>query len=175
MLLLEEFNKLNLTDMLHTTTQIAVQCREDTPVNAQLHEGCNSLVYDWAKYNPTSDIELPKKEKILQEKDFTVICDLFKNTYIEHVINMLNAKHKVWRGRFMMIKYKTCLSSHTDDTSRIHIPIITNPYCFMVIDDRIYKMKTNTVYIANTTSEHTAVNAGRQDRIHLVFCTDTKE
>ena len=74
----------------------------------------------------------------------------------------------------MYMRYKTCLSSHIDDSYRIHIPLITNTNCFMVINDIIYKMNENATYITDTTLEHTAVNAGITDRLHLVFCTDSK-
>ena len=175
-LLLETINQLKLIELYFPkgTNQIAVHCREETAPNFQLTEGCNSLFFDWDAYDPKIHSKVPKRNEQLKEIDFNKVCDLFKNTYIETVINLLNNKFKVYRGRFMYLRYKTCLSSHIDDSHRIHIPLITNSNCFMVIDDVIYKMNEHATYITNTTLEHTAVNAGITDRLHLVFCTDSK-
>lgn len=174
--LLQSFNSLNLIGTMKnlSPTQLALQCRKETEISKQLHEGCGSLVYDWDDYDPEKDKELKKREVELNEEDFTETCDLFKGTYIEHVIEKLNSVYGVYRGRIMLMKHKTCLSMHTDETCRIHIPLITNPYCFMVIEDGIYKLPAGATYIAETTVTHTAVNSGRNDRIHLVFCTKMK-
>lgn len=172
--LLRTVHELNIINMLHEKPQLAVQHRIETKPDQQLYEGCNSLIYDWDNYDPDLHTELLKRENVLLETDFNVTCDLFKNTYVETVIDSLNNKFGVFRGRFMMMKYKTCLSTHTDDTNRIHIPIITNKYCYMVIEDTVYKLQSNATYLANTTLEHTAVNASRNNRIHLVFCTGTE-
>lgn len=175
-LLLQAAKNLNIIELINllNTNQIAVHCREETALAAQLTEGCNSLIFDWDAYDQKIHSKVPKREIQLKEKDFNVICDLFKDTYIETVINLLNETYGVYRGRFMYMKYKTCLSYHTDDSYRIHIPLVTNPNCFMVIDDNIYRMNETSTYITNTTVRHTAVNAGITDRLHLVFCTDSK-
>jgi hypothetical protein len=166
--------KLDIINMLQENPQLAVHRRVDTLPSDQLSEGCNSLIYNWDNYDPAIHKELPKRINILNEKDFNITCDLFKDTYIETVTNILNELHGVYRGRLMTLRHKTCLSTHTDETYRIHIPLITNPYCFMVIEDTVYKMTTNASYIVNTMVDHTAVNSGRTDRLHLVFCTGTR-
>lgn len=172
-LLSKAFNELNVMKLLNTKTpQVAVQCRKETPKNLQLSEGCGSLIYNWDNYNPQTDTELQKRETTLKEEDFNIICDYFKGSYIEQVVNEINSKYEVFRTRFMMIRYKTCLSTHTDSSIRIHIPIVTNPHCYMVIDDKIWRLSTNKTYIVNTLLDHTAINAGRTDRVHLVFCTN---
>jgi hypothetical protein len=175
-LLLKTIYELNLIELISPKVgnQLAVHCREETALHAQLSEGCNSLFFDWDAYDSTIHDKVPKRSVQLKEIDFNKICDLFKNTYIETVVNLLHNQFEVYRGRFMYMRYKTCLSSHKDDSYRIHIPLITNPNCFMVINDVIYKMNENATYITNTTLEHTAVNAGITDRLHLVFCTDSK-
>jgi hypothetical protein len=170
--LLSEFHKLNITELFSTKTQIALQCRLNTSKESQLSEGCGSLVYNWDLYDPSKDTELATRDEILAEPDFDVTCDLFKNTYFEEVIDAVNTRYSAYRGRLMMMPYKQCLSMHSDATNRIHIPLITNPYCFMVIANGVYRLATNKTYIVNTRIDHTAVNAGRYNRIHLVFCTD---
>jgi len=155
-------------------TQISVQRREETLSEFQLSESCNSLIYNWDTYDSKIHNSLEKREVVLKEEDFTITCDLFKGTYLETVIDILNKEYGVYRGRFMLMRYKTCLSMHTDYSCRIHIPLITNLYSFMVIDDKVFKLKANAVYLVDTTFNHTAVNSGRHDRLHLVFCTKLK-
>ena len=56
------------------------------------------------------------------------------------------------RTRIMRMKSKTCLSYHYDPTPRIHIPIITNPSCFLLIDKKAHYLKANgSAYLVDTT------------------------
>jgi len=99
------------------------------------------------------------------EEDFTV--PLFNMPYTNSVIKELG----MTRSRVMRLKPKTCYSYHQDPTQRIHIPLITNDKCFMVVSDQILYYKANgDHYYMDTTQLHTAVNASYEDRIHLVGC-----
>jgi len=175
-LLLQVVHDLNIIELASSDyrPQVSVQCRKETLPKFQLSESCNSLIYDWDTYDAKIHDSLQKREVVLKEEDFNITCDLFKGTYLETVIDILNKEYGVHRGRFMLMKYKKCLSMHTDDSCRIHIPLITNPYSFMIIDNKVFRLQANKVYLADTTFEHTAVNSGRNDRLHLVFCTNTK-
>jgi len=67
---------------------------------------------------------------------------------------------------------KTCYTYHQDPTKRIHIPLITNENCFMVIEDEIYRYPAEgDYYLVDTTKRHTFVNASFEERIHIVGCT----
>ena len=95
----------------------------------QLLDSCGSLIYDWDDYFPEKDYENsgPKvRDVILQEEEFDLLCDLWKDTYIGEVVNALNEKYGVLRGRFMMLGMKTCLTYHKDKTPRLHIPLVTH-------------------------------------------------
>lgn len=177
--LLESFNSFKVTfdteysliSLLEKhARQIAVQCRTEADGIRQLTESCNSLIYDWDNFDSKIHDEPPKRDIVLSEKLFNETCDIFKNTYIEHVIEKVKQQYGGYRGRFMMLKYKTCLSMHEDESPRLHIPIITNPDCFMIINDNICRFPFGKAYIANTLLPHTAINAGKKDRTHLVFC-----
>ena len=85
-------------------------------------------------------------------------------------INRLIEKYGMVRTRIMVSQSKTNLSFHNDLTKRIHIPLITNPDCIMIIEDSIYHLKTGKVYLTNTTLRHTAVNASFNYRVHIVGC-----
>ena len=56
-------------------------------------------------------------------------------------------------------------------TYGVHIPIITNPGCKMVIEDVAEHMPADgSVTITNNTKYHNFFNGGEQDRVHLVAC-----
>ena len=40
----------------------------------------------------------------------------------------------------MMMNWKSCLTYHHDETPRIHLPLITNDGCFMIIDGKVEKL-----------------------------------
>ena len=69
-----------------------------------------------------------------------------------------------------MIMYeKSCYSYHTDKTPRIHIPLITNDKCFMIVDDEVIRLPANgDVYLIDTTKFHTFLNGSWETRIHIV-------
>ena len=49
-------------------------------------------------------------------------------------------------------------------------PLITNEDCFMVIENKNYTLEVGKVYLTNTTLRHTAVNASKNSRVHIVGC-----
>lgn len=75
----------------------------------------------------------------------------------------------MFRTRLMVLNPYQCYSYHVDPTQRIHIPLITNPNCFMIIDDILYRYPADgNYYLADTTKVHTFVNASKEDRLHIV-------
>ncbi len=84
-------------------------------------------------------------------------------------INSIMDEHKLLRTRVMKMKPRTCYYWHFDNTKRLHIPIVTNPHCFLLIDGtQIHLPATGEAYIMDTTKPHTALNASKEDRIHIV-------
>ena len=73
------------------------------------------------------------------------------------------------------MNWKSCLTYHYDETPRIHLPLITNDGCFMIIDDKTEKLHESTTYMVDTTKRHTALNAGEHLRFHMVFCLPPKD
>lgn len=101
------------------------------------------------------------------EEDFNYFC-FPELEYTNSIIKMLG----MYRTRIMKMKPKTCYSYHQDPTQRIHIPLITNENCFMVIEDRCYWYPADgKYYLVDTTKKHTFVNASHEERIHIVGCT----
>jgi hypothetical protein len=132
--------------------------------------GAASLEYDWNNYKtlPDGTLQVPKRETILTEEDFTAICDVFKGTLFEEVYNALNEKYILGRVRLMEAKPKTCLTWHKDTSKRLHFPLTTHEGCFMVIDDEVQHIPLDTWCLTRTTQPHTAFNGSKEVRIHLV-------
>ena len=112
-----------------------------------------------------------KRDKSIDESKYTEIVPEFKNTYFEEVYDTLRKKFKLGRVRILLKEPRSTLSWHRDPEPRLHIPIITNPGCKMVIEDIAKHMPADgSVTITNNTKYHNFFNGGEKDRIHLVAC-----
>ena len=112
-----------------------------------------------------------KRDQTIDESKYTEIVPEFKNTYFEETYNLLKSKFKLGRVRILLKEPRSTLSWHRDPEPRLHIPIITNPGCKMVIEDVAKHMPADgSVTITNNTKYHNFFNGGEQDRIHLVAC-----
>jgi hypothetical protein len=140
-----------------------------------IHYGCGSLYYDWANSKQITDengkvlkYDVPTFDVPKQESEFTQLNDQFKGCVFEEIYYKLTEKYSVGRVRLMESLPKTCLSWHTDDSTRIHFPIKTQDGCFMVIEDTVKHMPVDTWWYTDTTRMHTAFNSSTENRIHLV-------
>tara|TARA_Y100000590_G_C15593202_1_gene966940 strand:- start:665 stop:1240 length:576 start_codon:yes stop_codon:yes gene_type:complete len=105
----------------------------------------------------------------INESNYTEICELFKNTYVEEIYNEISKRWKIGRFRFLMKPPRSCLSWHRDPEKRLHLPIVTNPGCRMVIEDESFHMPADgSLYITDNTKYHNFFNGGEVDRIHIV-------
>ena len=107
----------------------------------------------------------------INESKYTQVLSEFKNTYFEEVYKILCKKFKLGRVRLLLKEPRSTLSWHRDPEPRLHIPIITNLGCSMVIENVAKHMPADgTVTITNNTKYHNFFNGGEQARIHLVAC-----
>ena len=121
----------------------------------------------WTKPD-TTNFEEQRLEPV-QEHLYTEICPEFKDTYVEEVYNLITSKFKLGRVRFLMKPPRSCLSWHRDPEMRLHIPIMTNEGCRMVIEDTSFHMPSNgNGYITDNTKYHNFFNGSEFDRVHLV-------
>ena len=112
-----------------------------------------------------------KRDKAIDESKYTELVPEFKGTYFEEVFNVLRKNFKIGRVRILLKEPRSTLSWHRDPEPRLHIPIITNKGCRMVIEDVSKHMPADgTVTITNNTKYHNFFNGGEQNRIHLVAC-----
>ena len=112
----------------------------------------------------------------IDERKYTQLVSDFYNTYFEEVYNTLRKNFKLGRVRILLKQPRSTLSWHRDPEPRLHIPIITNPGCIMVIENVAKHLPADgSVYITNNLKYHNAFNGGEENRVHLVAClTDYK-
>ena len=111
------------------------------------------------------------RDKPIDESKYTEIVPEFKNTYFNEVYNTLKKKFKLGRVRLLLKEPRSTLSWHKDPEPRLHIPIITNLGCSMVIENVAKHLPADgKVTITNNTKYHNFFNGGEQARIHLVAC-----
>jgi len=139
------------------------------PGNKDSVEGHNVRGIYWTLPDETG--KEAKRDKPIEESKYTELVPEFHNTYFEEVYNILKRNFKLGRVRILLKEPRSTLSWHRDPEPRLHIPIITNPGCRMVIEDFAHHMPADgTVTITNNTKYHNFFNGGEQDRIHLVAC-----
>lgn len=149
--------------------QVCINTPEDRPDDYLV--GTGSLYLDWTKIDTndlSSEKQIPKRDRVYEEHEFTNLCTVFKNTPFEEVYNALKNKYKLGRVRIMISLPKTCLSWHVDNSPRLHYPIKTQEGCFMVIEDEVYHLPQNQWTLTNTVIKHTAFNASFSKRYHIV-------
>ena len=107
----------------------------------------------------------------IDESKYTELVPEFENTYFKEVYETLKSKFKLGRVRLLLKEPRSTLSWHKDPEPRLHIPIVTNKGCMMVIENVAKHMPADgSVWVTNNTKYHNAFNGGEENRIHLVAC-----
>ena len=107
----------------------------------------------------------------IEESKYTQVVPEFENTYFKDVYDTLNKRFKFGRVRLLLKEPRSTLSWHKDPECRLHIPIITNKGCSMVIENVAKHLPADgKVWITNNTKYHNFFNGGEQARVHLVAC-----
>ena len=107
----------------------------------------------------------------IDESKYTELVPEFENTYFKEVYEILSKKFKLGRVRLLLKEPRSTLSWHKDPECRLHVPIITNKGCSMVIENVAKHLPADgKVWITNNTKYHNFFNGGEQSRIHLVAC-----
>lgn len=106
-------------------------------------------------------------EYVETENEF--VHPLFDIPYTNSIIKMLELK----RTRLINLFPQTCYTMHKDYTPRVHIPLITNEKCFLIVDNEMIHLPADgNVHIIDTTKNHTAINASTKNRYHIVGVVD---
>jgi hypothetical protein len=139
------------------------------PNNPDSIKGHNMRGVYWTIPDETGK-EVSRDIKI-DESKYTQVIPEFENTYFQEVYETLKKKFKIGRVRILLKEPRSTLSWHKDPEPRLHIPIITNLGCSMVIENVAKHLPADgSVTITNNTKYHNFFNGGEQARIHLVAC-----
>jgi len=123
----------------------------------------------WTKPD-NSGKEVVRAKRINETKYTEFVKDL-EDTYFKEVYDILSKKFKLGRVRILLKEPRSTLSWHRDPEPRLHIPIITNPGCIMVIEEIAKHLSADgSAWITNNMKYHNFFNGGEEDRIHLVAC-----
>ena len=123
----------------------------------------------WTK--PDSSGKESKRAKRIDETKYTEFVKDLEDTYFKEVYDILSKKFKLGRVRILLKEPRSTLSWHRDPEPRLHIPIITNPGCIMVIEEVAKHLPADGfAWLTNNTKYHNFFNGGEEDRVHLVAC-----
>ena len=123
----------------------------------------------WTKPDSTG-IEVSRDVNV-EENRYTEFVKDFEHTYFKEVFDELKKNYKLGRVRLLLKEPRSTLSWHRDPEPRLHIPIVTNPGCLMVIDRTAHHMPADgSVWVTNNLKYHNAFNGGEENRVHLVAC-----
>ena len=123
----------------------------------------------WTK--PDSSGKEAVRAKRIDETKYTEFVKDLEDTYFKEVYDILSKKFKLGRVRILLKEPRSTLSWHRDPEPRLHIPIITNPGCIMVIEEIAKHLPADgSAWITNNMKYHNFFNGGEEDRIHLVAC-----
>jgi len=141
----------------------------EIPGDKNSTEGHNIRGTYWTLQDETGKEEI--RDMPIDETKYTQLVSDFNDTYFEEVYNILKKNFKIGRVRILLKEPRSTLSWHRDPEPRLHIPIITNPGCRMVIENIANHLPADgSVTITNNLKYHNFFNGGEQNRIHLVAC-----
>ena len=144
-------------------------CLTRVPGDPESIKGDKARGLYWTK--PDKSGNEVSRDVAIDESSYTELVPEFKNTYFKEVIEALSSKYKLGRIRILLKKPRSTLSWHRDPEPRLHIPIITNPGCLMVINNVAKHLPADgSVWVTNNTKYHNAFNGGEENRVHLVAC-----
>jgi len=151
------------------TKYIAGISLNQIPGNPDSVKGENIKGIYWTK--PDSSGNESVRAKKIDESAYTEFIKDLGDTYFKEVYDTLSKKFKMGRVRILLKEPRSTLSWHRDPEPRLHIPIITNPGCIMVIENVAKHLPADgSVYITNNVKYHNAFNGGEENRVHLVAC-----
>jgi len=161
-------------DTANGVKNFAAICLNQIPNKPESIEGNNARGVYWTK--PDSSGKEAVRDTNLDETLYTEFLKDYEHTYFKTVYDKLKEKFKLGRVRILLKEPRSTLSWHRDPEPRLHIPIITNPGCLMVIENVAKHLPADgSVYITNNVKYHNAFNGGEENRVHFVAClTDYK-
>jgi len=169
-----EVLKIKNYDTANGIKNFAAICLNQIPGNPDSTKGNFARGVYWTKPDQSGNEVI--RDKKLDETQYTEFVKDFEHTYFKEVYDQLKSKFKLGRVRILLKEPRSTLSWHRDPEPRLHVPIVTNPGCMMVIENVAKHLPADgSVYITNNIKYHNAFNGGEENRVHLVAClTDYK-
>lgn len=133
------------------------------------HEGVKQQGLRWAgDFEGVSDLRYSEANpNKIGEKDFV---NWIEGTEVLQTVAKSFNIRDAGRVRMLTMLPRTTYSLHYDlDLWRVHIPLVTNPDAFMFVDGKMWHMPVGNAYLVKVEHHHLAVNAGSENRIHIVF------
>ena len=166
---LSEVLKIKKYDDAGGISNFGAICLNQIPGDPDSVKGTNARGVYWTKPDQTGKESI--RDKMIDETAYTEFVKDFERTYFKEVYEKLSKKFKLGRVRILLKEPRSTLSWHRDPEPRLHIPIITNPGCIMVIENIAKHLPADgSVYITNNLKYHNAFNGGEENRVHLVAC-----
>ena len=166
---LKEVLKIKNYDDANGIKNFAAICLNQIPGKPESTKGNFARGVYWTK--PDHSAKEAVRDKMIDETLYTEFVKDFEHTYFKEVYQKLSSRFKLGRVRILLKEPRSTLSWHRDPEPRLHIPIITNPGCLMVIENVAKHLPADgSVYITNNVKYHNAFNGGEENRIHLVAC-----
>ena len=166
---LKQVLKIKKYDDANGVKNFAAICLNQIPGIPESTQGNYTRGVYWTKPDHSGNESV--RDEALDETLFTEFVKDFEHTYFKEVYEKLSSKFKLGRVRILLKAPRTTLSWHRDPEPRLHIPIITNPGCIMVIENVAKHLPADgSVYITNNLKYHNAFNGGEENRVHLVAC-----
>ena len=166
---LKQILKLKKYDTANGIKNFAAICLNQIPGKPESVKGNFARGVYWTK--PNHNGKEVVRDKLVDENLYTEFVKKFEHTYFKKVYEILSSKFKLGRVRILLKEPRSTLSWHRDPEPRLHIPIITNPGCMMVIENVAKHLPADgSVYITNNVKYHNAFNGGEENRVHLVAC-----
>ena len=166
---LKQILKLKKYDTANGIKNFAAICLNQIPGKPESVKGNFARGVYWTK--PNHNGKEVVRDKLVDENLYTEFVKEFEHTYFKKVYEILSSKFKLGRVRILLKEPRSTLSWHRDPEPRLHIPIITNPGCMMVIENVAKHLPADgSVYITNNVKYHNAFNGGEENRVHLVAC-----
>ena len=151
------------------TKYIAGISLNQIPGDPESIKGENVKGIYWTRPDSSGKEEIRAKK--INEAAYTEFVEDLKDTYFKVVYDELSKRFKFGRVRILLKEPRSTLSWHRDPEPRLHIPIITNPGCIMVIDETAKHMPADgSAWVTNNVKYHNAFNGGEEGRVHLVAC-----
>ncbi len=166
---LKQVLKIKNYDTAGGITNFGAICLNQIPGDPNSTKGNNARGIYWTKPDHTGTEA--SRDKLIDERSYTEFVKDYEHTYFKEVYEKLSKKFKLGRVRILLKEPRSTLSWHRDPEPRLHIPIITNHGCIMVIEDVAKHLPADgSVYVTNNLKYHNAFNGGEENRVHLVAC-----